>query len=137
MNLQQLLEWSEEFTDEVQTEGFALAFANQALSIINTELGLKLPLINSLTENYTALPESWFVRFLVSYLNFGVKMNDSSVNEALIYKQEFELALIKFRDIARTILDEDYIDDSIQSAYRIDTTSSIDLGWFNSGGGGW
>lgn len=137
MQLEQILQWSEEFTDEVQTEGFALAFANKAIAEINTEVGLKLPFIDSLTSDYTALPESWFVRFLVSYLNYGVKMNDASITEAMIYKQDFEISLMRFKDIARNIIDAEFIDETMATSYTMDSTDSIDLGWFNSGGGGW
>ena len=137
MQLSQILTWSEEFTDEVQTEGFALAFANRAISEINTEAGLLLPMIETLTDEYTALPASWFVRFLVDYLNFGVKMNDASITEAMIYKQNFDVSLMKFKDVARSIIDEEFVDPNSPRTYTMDSTDHIDLGWFNGGGGGW
>ena len=95
MTLNKLMGWSESFTDEIQTEDFALGYANKAIADINTEAGLVLPFIEDMDEEYTALPESWFVRLLLPYLNYGIKMNDTSVAEADRYKQEFEISLIK------------------------------------------
>lgn len=133
MKLEKILSWSESFTDEVQTEGLALAFANKAISDINTEAGTLLPFIDSIEEDYTALPESWFVRFMLSYLNYGIKMNDASLTEAMQYKMEFEIALAKFKDRVSELVAEEFIDTSSPKTYKIDTSNAIDIGWF----GGW
>lgn len=130
MTLRKIIGWSESFTDEVQTESFALSFANNAIAEINTEAGLKLPFIKTLDEVYTALPESWFVRLMVPYLNYGIKMNDTSVGEADRYNQQFQIALIKFRDIARNLVAVEFVNVDEQKVFKIDTTNSIDLGWF-------
>lgn len=130
MTLDKLMSWSESFTDEIQTESFALGYANKAIADINTEAGLTLPFIEGMLVEYTALPESWFVRLLLPYLNYGIKMNDTSVAEADRYKQEFEIALFKFKDRAQSVVAEVFINKDEQRVFPIDTTNSIDLGWF-------
>ena len=130
MTLNKLMGWSESFTDEIQTEDFALGYANKAIADINTEAGLVLPFIEDMDENYTALPESWFVRLLLPYLNYGIKMNDTSVAEADRYKQEFEISLIKFKDRAQSVVAEVFINQDEQRVFPIDTSNAIDIGWF-------
>lgn len=130
MQLINLSKWSESFTDEVQTVNFALSFANSAIAEINTEAGLKLPFILTMEQNYTALPESWFVRLLLPYLNYGIKMNDTSVGEADRYKQEFRIALMKFRDSALSLVAPEFINNDEQRSFKIDTSQFIDVGWF-------
>ena len=130
MTLNKLMGWSESFTDEIQTEDFALGYANKAIADINTEAGLVLPFIEDMDENYTALPESWFVRLLLPYLNYGIKMNDTSVAEADRYKQEFEISLIKFKDRAQSIVAEEFINENEKRMFTIDTSNAIDIGWF-------
>ena len=130
MTLEKIIGWSESFTDEVQTESFALSFANNAIAEINTEAGLKLPFIEDLETDYTALPESWFVRLMVPYLNYGIKMNDTSVGEADRYLQQFQIALIKFKDNARNLVDEEFVNLDEPNMFKMDTSNSIDIGWF-------
>lgn len=135
MNLTQIKTWSEGFTDEAQTDATALAYANEVISILNTSFHLKLPFITDVSTEYTVLPESWFVRFMVSYLCYGIKMNDSSLSEAQMYKQKFDVAIYDFSAFDKSSLGEQYIDTASTSNYVIDTSYALNVGWFGNGEG--
>lgn len=131
MKLSRIIPWSENFTDEVQTNAFAISFANKAIAKINIECGLILPFLDTVEDDYTAMPDSWFVELLTTYLNYGIKMNDASLTEAREYRMDFEVALTKFRDVAQSIIADEYLDDSNAGAYIMDTSNAIDIGWFH------
>lgn len=135
MTLETLLQWSESFTDETQTTANALAFANRAIAEINTEARLVLPIILTTTADYTALPESWFIRLILPYLNYGVKMNDSSLAEADRYKMDFDISLAKFKDMASTIV-PNFKDENNPTTFKIDASNGIDSGWFEGANSG-
>lgn len=133
MTLQELMQMSEDFTDETQTQSFGLSYANEALATISTRAGLLLPFISNIEEAYTALPKHWLVRLLSPYLSYGVKMNDASLSEAREYREKFELALMEFKDVAHNVVAEEFHDPDSTGVYQIDTSLAIDIGWF----GGW
>ena len=130
MKLSTIIPWSESFTDEVTIQTFSLAYANKGLAKINIECGLLLPFLENVEENYTALPESWFVELITSYISYGIKMNDASITEAREYRLDFETALMKFRDISRNLVAEEFWDASSPKSYEMDTSNAINIGWF-------
>ena len=134
MTLKEIMTWSDGFTDEVQTQALALSYANRAIAIINTRFNTALPFITDINAEYDAITPSWFVRFLLAYLSYGIKMNDGSITEAREYKQDFETAIYEFEGTDKTIAIP-------TEAYRgtgnpielIDTSYAVDQGWFGSG----
>lgn len=140
MKLSELTIVSDSFTDEEQTQTFALSYANQALSIINSEVGLILPSIVSTTADYPQLERNWFHRLIGFFLMYGVKMNDGSLNEAREYKEWFMQGLNSFREVAigdeddggGGLIDPEYIDqNALGSRYaRLDTDEFVSS-WFN------
>lgn len=131
---------SDSFTDEVQSAQFSISYANQAISEINAEVGLILPFIKTVQEEYTALPDTWFHRLIGWFISYGIKMNDGSMNEALEYKDWFLRALQSFKEVAvgseengaGGLIDPEYIDQlSLSQKFaRMETRKFIDSGWF-------
>lgn len=140
MKLKDIMITSDAFTDELQTKIFATNFANQALSIINTEVGLLLPFIKDMNEEYIALPSSWFQRLIGFFIMYGIKMNDGSMNEALEYKEEFEKGLRAFGVVAIGAdedggggqVDPEFIDPNALSNRftKLDPSQGVNMAWF-------
>ncbi len=100
ITIKKLYEISDAYTDELQEVVGGIKFANQAIAKINTRVGLTLPFFQNEQEEYTALNANWLVTILVPYLNWGIKMNDGSLNEADRYLQDFSEALYEFDEVA-------------------------------------
>lgn len=138
MKLKDIMTWSDGFTDEVQTASLAIGYANKAIAMINTNFNTKLPFITSVDDDYTALDDNWFVRFMMAALSYGIKMNDGSVNEAMEYKSDLEVAMYEFEGADKTlvILDESARGDGFV-VHQIDTSYAIDQGWFGTSAIDW
>lgn len=123
---------SDAFTDEMLMESQGRSYGNEAIAIINTEIGLKLPFVTDINESYEALDINWFVRLINVYMSYGIKMNDGSLNEADRYYERFWAALEEFRDVAFDVVDDEYInEDAIsKSISRIDVNPNV-IGWEN------
>jgi hypothetical protein len=138
MKLKDIMLWSDGFTDEVQTAQLAVGYANKAIAAINTNFNTRLPFITDVNTDYTALEANWFVRFMMSSLSYGIKMNDGSLTEAMEYKSDFEVAMYEFEgaDKSSVIPDEQYRGDGVL-VQQIDTSYAIDAGWFGNTGTTW
>jgi len=148
MIITELMTRSDNFTDEQVSVSMAQSYIDEAIAIINTELNLHLPFVD-LTSSYSALNDSWQIRLFLPYLNYGVKMNDTSLTEAQFYKNAFDYALEALRISVSTAVPEEYQGsdngdgtyntDGIGGAYVMDTSGAIpNPGWFaNSDGGEW
>lgn len=138
MKLRDIMVWSDGFTDEVQTAGLAIGYANRAIAAINTNFNTRLPFVIDVNDDYDALEENWFVRFMMAALSYGIKMNDGSMTEAMEYKNEFEVAMYEFEgaDKSVAIPDEDFRGDGVL-VQQIDTSYAIDTGWFGNTGTNW
>lgn len=91
---------SDAFTDELQDVVQGVNYANQAIARINTRIGLVLPFFAGDQDPYDALNINWLKTLVIPYMNWGIKMNDGSLNEADRYLAEFMLALDDFEDVA-------------------------------------
>lgn len=139
MTINQLITQSNSFTDESVTSVIALEFVNMAVAIINNECDLTLPLFENVTEDYISLSDSWQKALIGSYLSYGVKMNDASLNEAQEYKLEFEKQLQSFKNSPNgaALVSDDLKSLDFGGVYGIDTTDAVDMGLFgNSQRGG-
>ena len=123
---------SDAFTDETVTNDFSMRYANQAISHINTALRVNLPFFTDLTTDYVALSDSWLMRLVGNYISYGVKMNDSSLEEAKEYKILFLEAVAELESVSDTAIDDIYKDDTTGGVYQIDTSKAINFGWFGS-----
>jgi hypothetical protein len=136
MKLSAIMSVSDSYTDEVVSTTNALLYANEAVALINTKCSIELPFFADTTTDYTALSESWLRRLLVTYLNYSVKMNDSSLNEASMYRTSFYEALMDFSAIYMNIVDEAYMDTTLSGVETMDTSDAVDTGWFSNNGRG-
>ena len=144
MKVQDIMSYSDSFTDEVCTEGWARAFINQAIGRINTALRISLPLLSPDDSEYSSsiLPDDWQNALLVIFVCYGVKMNDTSLNEADRYLSLFNEALDSLKSNMTTVVPPEYQSPSgngeddgsgVGGAYPIDTSNAINWGWFGPG----
>ena len=151
MNLTDVINNSEFFTDENVDSVNYLSLANKAIAIINTECRTLFPRILIAGDVYTYMPKDWFYALLSPYLSYGVKMNDSSLSEAEMYLEEFYRTLNNFKDSLLSLVDSyDETDasgdsgiapnlvkeDGLGGVYKIDTSNAINIGFFGSDGNG-
>lgn len=140
MKVTEIMSASDSFTDEVCTETWARAFTNQAISKINMFLGISLPLLKNEDSEYSTayLPDYWQYTLLVTHVNYGVKMNDTSLNEADRYLQEFYKYLELLKSRMNEIIDDEFLnpggngeeDTGVGGVYVLDTANAIDQNWF-------
>ncbi len=138
MKLSTVMTYSDGYTDEVQTTALALGYSNRAIAHLNTRFNLTLPFITDIDADYTAMSDSWFVRFMTDALSYGIKMNDGSLTEAREYKNNFDMSVYEFEGIDRSaVIDEAYLPDDGSSLYVIDTSLGLDIGWFGANDTNW
>lgn len=141
MKVQDIMDYSDSFTDEVCTENWARAFINQAIGRINNTLNISLPLLSENDSEYSnkILPDDWQNSLLVIFVCYGVKMNDTSLNEADRYLSLFNEALEALKANLTAIVPPEYqgpsgngedSDAGIGGVYPIDTSNAINWGWF-------
>lgn len=130
MNITQIKLHTDAITDEDTPIARIMMYANEALAYINTEFGYRLPFFTDLSTAYTGLNDSWLLRLVVNYVNYAVKMNDSSLNEAAEYKNMFLTAVVSFNNSASSFLATAYMPSESQSIYQMDTSNAIPIGWF-------
>lgn len=148
MRIDEIRTASDSFTDEVCTDTWCRTFINEAIAAINMNLGISLPLLGGSELEYKTeyLPNTWQQALFVNYVNYGVKMNDTSLNEADRYLQKFNdyLQLLKSQ-ITDVVADEFLKPDGkgnndgvvgVGGVYGLDTSSAIDWGWFSNHGRG-
>ena len=150
MTLEELIENVDFETDETIEDEQYINAANKALSIINVECGTKFNLIEEIDEEYTDLPVKWMRTLLDPYIAWTIKMNDTSLNEADRYLEEFYRFLEKFKDSLGTLVNlyeggDTYngvnpsfiIEEGFGGIYGISTADAINVGWFgrNTNGG--
>lgn len=127
--------WSDGYTDEVLTNTLALGYANKMLAEINNKFRTKLPFITSVDTDYTELEQNWFLTFMLASLNYGIKQNDGSLQEAQGYKNDIAKAMYDFEgiDMEVAIPTEALRPAQGSSIYLLDTSNAIDVGWWGSG----
>lgn len=135
MKLSELIKMSDAFTDETVTTQNAINYANKGIAAVNTRLGIGLPFFTDASTEYTALTPSWLLSLVGTYINYAVKLNDSSLNEADRYKTEFNDFLSLFSGEYTKFVAEAYLNGQT-GVYQITTEEAIDMGWFLPRGGG-
>lgn len=130
MNLEKLIKLSDDYTDEALTKAQTINFANKALAVINSKLRTELPYFADVITNYTALTDTWLMTLILPYLNYSIKMNDSSIVEASRYENEFYAALATFETQFTETLDAAYTANVTGGIYRGSPRNS-NSGWFH------
>lgn len=150
MTLEELIENVDYETDETMEDEQYVNAANKAISIINAECGTLFSDVEDFETAYTAIPVKWMRALFDPYIAWTIKMNDTSLNEADRYLEEFYRWLERFKDSLGTLvnlyengdttngINPDYIiDDGFGGIYGISTVNSINVGWFgNQSNGG-
>lgn len=130
MNLEKLSKLSDSYTDEALTKNQVLYYANKAVAIINSRLRTELPLFVDNTTDYTALTETWLMYLILPYINYSIKMNDSSLAEAGRYESEFWAAFTDFESQFMDLLDATYVTKVKGNIFRSSARNS-NSGWFH------
>lgn len=149
MTLNDIIEASNVFTDEQLDEEDLLNIANTGISRINNEVGTSFPLFSDTSTDYTAIPKYWLNNLIGFYLSYGIKMNDSSLNEANIYLDEFYRLLQLFKERLASLVElyengdeingisgEYVILEGIGGVFGIETSNAINVGFFGYRGNG-
>lgn len=130
MNLTDITQAANAFTDENYSSTLVMHYVNTAIGIINSRLKAKLPFITSTIDDYDALSDSWIMSLLVSYAAYGIKMNDGSLNEAENYLMAFESAMKDLEESKLTAISEEYREPGFDGVYKADLSRGINVGWF-------
>lgn len=149
MILKTIIDTSANFTDEKFTDAVLLTFANKAIARINSDCNTLFPNYVSMTADYNAIPSNYQLDLISTYINYSIKMNDTSLSEADRYLEEFYRSLNNFKTKIGALVSKyangdtvngispDYVDpDGFGGAYGIDTSSAIEYGWFGNNGNG-
>lgn len=149
MTLKELIDNVDFETDESIEDEQYIDATNKAISIINGHCGTLFSYIDEIDEEYTDIPSRWMRILFDPYIAWTIKMNDTSLNEADRYLEEFYRWLEEFKDALGTLVnmyingDEtngvnpDYIiDDGFGGVYAINTSNAINVGWFGGQGNG-
>ena len=118
MTWNELITIANNYTDENMTTGVLLGFANVGISRINTSIGSKLPLFDTV-EEYTALSNDWLHVVVIPYVCWSIKMNDSSLNEADAYLSQFYQGLEELRKNKNKVIPEDYQGEGFNRIFKV------------------
>lgn len=125
MNLTDITNAANAFTDETATPALTLSFANEAIAKINVQLKTKLPSITS-SDTYTALDEKWVRAVIIPYVSYSIKLNDGSLNEADRFLMAWQEGTNSLRRDRFDAIDELYREPAFYNAYKIKQYS----GWY-------
>jgi len=120
MNLTQMTQVANAYTDENMRVNQTLFFANEAIGTINAELDCELPFIESASNDYIALSETWIRQVLIPYISYSIKMNDASLQEAGVFYNSYEQGLERLKNKRKTAIPKDYQKESFSGVWRID-----------------
>lgn len=118
MTLAEISQLANDYTDENFSTGMLRGFANTAISKINVTVGAKLPLYDAV-ESYTALSSDWQNAVVVPYMCWSIKMNDSSLNEAGVYLNQYRQGIEELKRNKKTAIDEVFHGDGFQTIHTI------------------
>lgn len=136
MTLERMTELANTYTDESAEELVVAGFINTAISRINAELKVKLPIIDitaSVSEEYTPLEDTWVNLVLIPYACWGIKMNDGSLNEARMYEIQFINGLELIKNNKRIAIAEAYQGDGFVNSWRLNNYKGMGS-WGRSSG---
>ena len=108
MTLTEMTNAANSYTDENYKATQSLYFVNEAIGLINAELGCELPFIDSVNSEYLGLSETWIRQLLIPYIAYSIKINDGSLQEASMFLRGFENGLQRLYNNKDTAIDSDY-----------------------------
>ena len=115
MTLRDITLAANHFTDERYSESQVVEYANEAIAFINSKFKVQLPELTSDTSPYSGFTHvSWTRNLLVPYSAYGIKMNDGSIEEALIYYDRFAQAIESLGKSLHSAINGDFLGDNDQ-----------------------
>lgn len=129
MNLTEVTNAANAFTDESFDTSLTIFFANEGIAFINARIGSNLPPFN-LTGDYTALNDNWIRLLIIPYVSYSIKRNDASVAEADRFFQNFLIGLGEIENRKTEAIPLDFQPEGFGGAYQISTEDAINVGWF-------
>jgi len=129
MNLLEITNAANAFTDESFETNLTIFFANEGISFINARIGSTLPPIE-LNTNYTALSDDWLRLLIIPYVSYSIKRNDSSIAEADRFFQNFLIGLNELDSQKSSAIPVQFQQEGFGGAYQISTEDAINVGWF-------
>lgn len=134
MNLQEIVNAANNFTDENFNATGVVDFVNEAIGVINGEVNSTLPFfeVDSIDENYEGLSDTWVRALLIPYASYGIKQNDGSLSEASTYYNIFLDSLERLQRNIETAIPANYQNDDFGGVYEMDFSKSVNVGWFGN-----
>lgn len=129
MNLLEITNAANAFTDENFETTLTIFFANEGISFINSRINSSLPPFGA-TADYTAISDDWLRLLVIPYVSYSIKRNDGSVAEADRFFQNFLISLIELESKKSSVIPEAFQNEDFGGAYQINTEEAINIGWF-------
>jgi hypothetical protein len=136
MTLVDITKLANEATDENYSSELVKGFINQAIARINATLDAKLPFFSVSTDPYLGLSDNWIMLLLIPYAAFSIKTNDGSLNEASLFRQEYEVNFRLLEENRFKAIPEVYRNSNFGGIYQMDTSIGMNVGWFKKNSGG-
>lgn len=111
MTLQDITAATHNFTDEMHSEAMILNYVNEAISVINSQIGIELPEMKFEGHYNGFKADFWVTALFVPYASYGVKMNDGSLEEAMIYLDNFNNQLERLGKNVHKAVESEYLGD--------------------------
>jgi hypothetical protein len=114
MNIKQITDIANNYTDEVFSTTVCIDFANEAIAKINVALGANLPYFvfvqgTTNSNDYTALKEEWIRTVIIPYVSYSIKLNDGSLQESTSnFIQRYQQGLKDLKKNKYSAISEDY-----------------------------
>lgn len=129
MNLLEVTNAANAFTDESFETSLTIFYANEGISFINARIGSTLPPFTP-TGNYTALSDDWIRLLVIPYVSYSIKRNDASIAEADRFFSNFLLGLNELESKKTEAIPSQFQPEGFGGAFQISTEDAINVGWF-------
>lgn len=129
MNLLEITNAANAFTDENFETSLTIFFANEGISFVNARIGSTLPPFN-ISDDYTALTDDWIRLLIIPYVSYSIKRNDASIAEADRFFQNFLIGLGELENRRNDVIPVQFQPADFGGAYQISTDDAINVGWF-------
>ncbi len=129
MNLLDITNAANAFTDESFATNVTIFFANEGIAFVNSRIGSSLPPID-LSGDYTAIGDDWIRLLIIPYVSYSIKRNDASIAEADRFFQNFLISLNELESKKSSVIPLQFQPEDFGGAYAINTEEAINIGWF-------
>lgn len=120
MTLDEMTKVANSYTDENLRASQTLFYVNEAIGVVNAEVGTELPFVDEVDADYVALSETWIRQVIIPYMCYSIKMTDSAIQEAMIYKNGFDEGLQRLKSKKDNAIGVEYQGEDFSRTYDID-----------------